>query len=440
MKNQFKSHIDKNLSFLNNGRLLIAISGGLDSVVLTHFCHQLQLNIALAHCNFNLRGNESNDDEAFVLNLAEELDLEVFIEHFDTEIFAKTEKLSTQMAARELRYEWFTHLATDLDFDYILTAHHADDNLETVLINLTRGTGLSGLTGIPEINGNIIRPLLPFSRDTLETYAKDNSLKWQEDSSNASDKYLRNRMRHHVIPALKKTSPELLQNVNKTINNLKDTADIVEESLRAVAKRAIVDIDGDKIVFDVMPFIKANNPKAYLFEMFREYGFTAWDDIVDLLDAQPGKQILSDGYRLVKDRGHIILTKRSYAEENIQHKSIDIESAALEIETPIGHLLFKDVDHISEEKNNIIFVDKAILKFPLKFRPWQKGDAFYPLGMAGKKKLSKYFKDEKLSLVDKEQAYVLVSEENIIWVVGMRADDRFKVTPKTTDILRIALK
>jgi len=307
----FQNHINQHLSFLKEARILIAISGGLDSVVLTHLCHQLELNTALAHCNFNLRGNESNADEAFVIKLGEEIDAEVFVQNFDTEDYANQEKLSIQMAARELRYNWFSDLAERLQFDYILTAHHADDNLETFLINLTRGTGLNGLTGIPEINDNIIRPLLPFSRDELEAYASTNDLEWREDSSNTSDKYLRNKLRHHVIPVLKETSPELLQNFKKTLENLNDSADIVDESLNAVAKRAIDTIDDYQITFKISEFKKVNNSKAYLYEMFKNYGFTQWNDILNLLDAQSGKQVFSETHRLVKDREHLILADRN---------------------------------------------------------------------------------------------------------------------------------
>src|SRR5690606_26589934 len=208
MFNHFKNHIDKNLSFLKESKLLIAISGGLDSVVLTHLCYKLGLKISLSHCNFNLRGTESDEDEDFVLELAEDLELEVFIENFDTQAFAQDHKLSTQMAARTLRYHWFEELAQQLHFDYILTAHHADDNLETFLINLSRGTGLDGLLGIPEKNGKLVRPLLCFSREELEKYALANNLSWREDKSNASTKYLRNKLRNDVIPTLKERSEE----------------------------------------------------------------------------------------------------------------------------------------------------------------------------------------------------------------------------------------
>ena len=438
MLKNYTNHIHNQLPFLKEAQLLIAISGGLDSVVLTHLCHELKLDIALAHCNFNLRGAESDGDEDFVLELADNLDLDVYIERFSTEEFAKDNKLSTQMAARDLRYNWFSELADSLHFDYILTAHHADDNLETFLINLSRGTGLSGLTGIPEINENIVRPLLSFSREELETYAKDHNLKWREDSSNASDTYLRNKLRHHVIPVLKETNANLIQNFQTTLEHLKDTTDIVEESLRAVAKRAIVDLDEHKMVLDTLPFKKANNPKAYLYEMFKDYGFTAWDDILDLLEAQSGKQVFSEQYRLVKDRTHLILTHRNNGVINSSsNASFMIEKAAINIQTPAGTLSFDEAAAVVGHQSHVIFVDQSKLKFPLTLRQWEEGDVFHPLGMKGKKKLSKYFKDEKLSLIAKENVWLLISEEKIVWVLNRRADERFKVTDKTSTIVKI---
>ncbi len=442
MLTNFKTHIDKKLAFLKEGKLLIAISGGLDSVILAHLCHKLKLNISLAHCNFNLRGKESDGDEAFVLELAENLDLEVFIEHFSTEEFAKQHKLSTQMAARELRYNWFSELAESLEFDYILTAHHADDNLETFLINLTRGTGLSGLTGIPEVNDAIVRPLLPFSREVLHDYAKAHHMVWREDSSNASDKYLRNKLRHQVIPVLKEINPNLLQNFKMTLAHLHDTSDIVEESLRAVAKRAIVDIDEHKLVLDISPFKKANNPKAYLYEMFKDYGFTAWEDMVALLNAQSGKQIFSERYRLLKDRTHLILTKLNDKERSqLEHVEVPIiiKSTDHIIQTPVGTLSFNEEAAVFDKRTNVIFVDRDALEFPLHLRQWRKGDVFYPMGMTGKKKLSKYFKDEKMSVIDKENVWLLTSKGDIVWVLNKRADDRFKVTDATVNSLKIEL-
>ncbi len=436
MLEQFKSHIKNNFSILKESKLLVAISGGLDSVVLMHLCHQFGLNIALVHCNFNLRGEESDSDENFILQLAEDLDLEVFIESFDTENYAKKNKLSIQMAARELRYNWFEELAAQLQFDYVLTAHHADDNLETFLINLSRGTGLDGLSGIPVINDKLVRPLLLFSREAIETYAKDENLKWREDSSNASIKYLRNKLRHDVIPVLKEINPQLLQNFNKTQAYLKNSKLIIEDRIEDVFTDIVNQTDSQSISFDISAIKKLNNPKAYLFEFLKDYNFTEWDDVTNLLDAQSGKQVFSNTHRLVKDRAFLLLSEIT----SEVYKSIEILNTDSEIDTPFGTLFFNEVDSIIKKLSNTVYVDKDKLSFPLTIRKWEEGDTFYPLGMTGKKKLSKYFKDEKLSLLDKESVLLLCSGNDIVWIINRRADNRFKVTENTKHILKIELK
>lgn len=435
MFKNFKNHIKNQLPFLKEGKLIVAISGGIDSVVLGHLCHNLKLNFALAHCNFNLRGEESNADEDFVLELAEQLDVEVFIQNFGTEAYANENKCSIQMAARELRYDWFSELAEQLQFDYILTAHHADDNLETFLINFTRGTGLNGLTGIPVVNENIVRPLLSFSRENIEAYAKENNIKWREDSSNTSRKYLRNKLRHEVVPILKEINPQILNSFQSTIDNLNDTADIVDESLNAVAKRAITTIDDKGISYKVSEFKKVNNPKAYLFEMFKDYGFTEWNDVKALLGAESGKQVLSNSHRLIKHREHLILTEI----KSKKPQSITIKEADALVETEIGSLNFKIVNSVSEVSKHITYLDKDKLVFPLELRLWKEGDYFHPIGMKGRKKVSKYLKDEKLSLVEKENIWLLTSNNEVVWVVGKRADNRFRVAEATNNILKIEL-
>lgn len=438
MRNNFKTHINQQLQFLEKSKLIIAISGGLDSVVLAHLCHELKLNFALAHCNFNLRGEESNTDEDFVLDLGEQLDVEVFIQNFDTQAYADEYKCSIQMAARELRYDWFAELAEQLQFDYILTAHHADDNLETFLINFTRGTGLNGLTGIPIINDNIVRPLLPFTRDVIEAYAKENNMMWREDSSNVSRKYLRNKLRHQVVPILKEINPQLLDSFKNTLKNLNDTADIVDESLNAVAKRAITKIDDTGITYNISEFKKVNNPKAYLFEMFKDYGFTEWNDVVGLLDAESGKQVLSNSHRLIKHREHLILADLCDSEQS--EESLLIKETDKSMETPIGILFLDEADAVIGNSKTTIHVDRNKVVFPLELRPWKEGDYFYPIGMKGKKKISKYLKDEKLSLVEKENTWVLTSENRVLWVIGKRPDERYKVINETKQILRIKLE
>ncbi|MBJ6367230.1 tRNA lysidine(34) synthetase TilS [Snuella sedimenti] len=436
MIEQAKHHINTKLPFLRNKKLLVAISGGLDSVVLTHICYTLGLDIKLAHCNFNLRGDESDTDEDFVLQLAEDLDLEVFVESFDTEAYAKANKQSIQIAARELRYNWFDELASQLQFDYILTAHHADDNLETFLINLSRGTGLDGLTGIPEINGRVIRPLLPFSREAILKYAKEHRLQWREDSSNVSTKYLRNKLRHDVIPILKDINPKLLQNFSKTQGYLNASRSIIEDRIIDVLE-AVVEHTGDQTTsFNIEALKKLRNPKAYLFELLKPYNFTEWDDVVALMDAQSGKQVLSHTHRLIKDREYLLLSELP----SKTSQSISVASTDTVVDIPLGALHFKEVAAVKQPSKAVVYVDKATLQFPLVLRQWHEGDVFYPLGMTGKKKLSKYFKDEKLSLLDKEQVWLLCSGDAIVWIVNWRPDNRFKVTNNTQTILEIALQ
>ena len=440
MFDRFKIHMVNTFSFLFESKLLIALSGGIDSVVLAHLCKELNLNFALAHCNFNLRDKESDDDEDFVMELAENMEVEVFIESFDTENYAKQNKLSVQMAARELRYNWFKELANQLQFEYILTAHHADDNLETFLINLSRGTGLDGLIGIPEINENIIRPLLPFSRLDLKNYAEAKHIKWREDSSNASDKYLRNKLRLDIIPRLKGLNPQFLENFIKTQGFLMDSRSIIEDSIDSVLEEVISKISENEIHFNIDKINELSNPGAYLYEIFKDYGFTEWNDVLDLLDAQSGKQIFSKTHRLLKDRDELILTGLSSNTSSSTVERLTIKKEDKQIQTPLGLLFFDEADAIFGKRTNVIYVDKDLLKFPLKFRKWEEGDYFYPFGMKGKKKLSKFFKDEKLSLVAKEKTWLLCSNNDVIWVVNHRLDDRFKVTENTKNILKISVE
>ncbi len=433
---EINNHIQNNLPFLLERRLLIAISGGMDSVVLTHLCHKLKLNISLAHCNFNLRGAESDADEEFVLQLADDLDLEVFIESFDTEAYASENNVSIQMAARDLRYAWFHELAEQLEFDYVLTAHHADDNLETFFINLMRGTGLDGLTGIPETNGKLVRPLLGFSHTDLQTFAKNENIIWRDDNSNASTKYLRNKLRHDVIPILKEMNPQLLQNFQKTQSHLQESAEIIDDALVRVQKK-VVQASEDSIQFDVKKLQQLSNPKVYLYQLLKDFQFTEWDDVYQLLYAQSGKFVLSKTHRLVKDRHTLILTELPSDEDKNAKILKENESEFL---LSNGRLTFENTSRIGEISATCICVDKDLLKKPLSVRKWQKGDYFYPFGMRGKKKLSKFYKDEKLSLPEKEQTWLLCSNNQIVWVIGLRADNRFKVTPNTNQILKISFQ
>ncbi|MGJ8745452.1 tRNA lysidine(34) synthetase TilS [Polaribacter sp.] len=427
MVEKFKNHIDENFPFLKDKKILIAISGGVDSVVLAHLFSELNYTISLAHCNFNLRGKESDLDEHSVKELAKNLNITCFVTSFETAKFAQKNKQSTQIAARNLRYNWFQKLIKEHQYNYVLTAHHADDNLETFLINLTRGTGLKGFTGIPAINGNIVRPLLNFSRQEIVNFAQKNKIHWREDASNASTKYIRNKIRHQVIPVLKEINPNLLATFSNTIENLQESELIINDKMSEVSNDVFQKLDSSSSInisrISIEKINKLSNPKAYLYQLLKEYNFTEWMDVAKLLTAQSGKQIFSKTHRLVKDRDFLLLSKLD--SKRGSETIFLVEENKLEIKNPI-HLLFKEVDKTSTENKKTIYISKELISFPLFIRKWQEGDYFYPTGMTGKKKLSKYFKDEKLSILEKEQTWLLCNKNNeIIWVIGKRLDRRF---------------
>jgi len=433
---KFKNHITDNLSFLKPGKLLIACSGGLDSVVLLHLCHQLELELSIAHCNFMLRDSESDDDEKFVFELAQKLKIPFFSKKFETQVYAEKNKVSIQMGARELRYDWFRELLLEYQYDYVLTAHHADDNLETFLINLSRGTGIDGFTGIPEINDIYIRPLLPFSRTQILAYAEENHIVWREDSSNSSTKYIRNKLRHQVIPELKSINPKFLQNFETTLTYIKETSNFVKKQIDRIRGEVFEYTESDTIKLLIHKLSQYDDPKICLYFLLKEYGFTAWDDILQILTAQSGKQIFSNTHRLVKHRDSLLLCP---IVEDVSDRVYKIPEGDDMIIIPSGMLKFKEVPVVSEGDLQTIFIDKEKLKYPLIVRKWEQGDYFYPLGMKGKKKLSKYFKDEKLSLLAKERVWLLCSGNDIIWIVNYRADNRFKITPQTKQILKVTI-
>lgn len=446
MKAELLEHINAKFSFLHDKNLLIAISGGIDSVVLTHLFHKLHFTISLAHCNFSLRGKESNEDEEFVISLGEKLEIPTYSIKFETEEYAKEKGISTQMAARDLRYDWFQKIAKEKNIDYIITAHQKDDVLETFLINLTRGTGLDGLTGIPEIQGNIVRPFMIFTRNEILVYAAKRKIEWREDRTNSSIRYVRNKIRHKVVPVLKELNPNLLETFYNTLENLKGSQQIVKDRIQNV-KEKTTKIHKKELHFSIPELKKLSNPKIYLFEILKDYGFTEWNDVADLLNCQSGKQVFSKTHRLLKDREVLILSEILQQEET---DSFEIFENTTEINVPIALKLetvtipFDTKNHQNKVLEELIFDDKNTIsidfdkiEFPLILRKWQKGDYFFPIGLNGKKKVSKFFKDEKLSLIDKENSWLLCSKNEIVWVVGKRLDDRFKVTKSTSKILKI---
>ena len=430
MLNHFKKNIGTDFSFMEGKKMLIACSGGMDSVVLTHLMKKSNFEIALAHCNFSLRGKESDGDEMFVIGLAKSMQIPVFVETFDTKKIAQEHKISTQMAARDLRYAWFDEILKDFKFDYLLTAHHLDDNLETFFINLSRGTGLTGLAGIPKRNNKIIRPLLDFSREEILKYAEENNLKWREDSSNLKTDYLRNKLRLEVLPQFKETNEALLKNFQKTQRNIQASQNLIED-YTALVYNLVVSEAVDSYNINIPKIKELPHTDALLYELLHGFGFTEWEDVSNLLDAQTGKQLFSKTHRLIKNREELVLT-----EIDLEKRNNEFLVSEEEITFPIN-LKIEPSKYIGETEKNLIYVASEKLNFPLKLRKWKNGDSFQPFGMKGKKKLSKFFKDEKISLNEKEKIWLLLSEEKIVWVIGHRMDDRFKITEKTKRILKI---
>ncbi len=438
MIDRFQKHVEENFPFLKDKKLLLAISGGVDSVVIAYLLNNLNYHVSLAHCNFKLRGKESDLDEVFVEKLGKVLDFKTYTTQFDTTSYAKNKKISIQVAARELRYDWFEQLRVDNAYDFIITAHHANDTIETILINLARGTGLEGLTGIPMINNYVVRPLLSFSSDEILKYAKSKNIIWREDASNSETKYLRNKIRHKVIPILEEINPNYINSFTKTTTFLKQSKEIIEEAVDQ-KKKELLSFEKDTIKLDIAKLLGLSSPKAYLYYLLKDYGVYEWNDVYALLHAQSGKVLSTKSHILLKDRDFLLILPVDKI-NNIESQCFNISEDLSNISTPIN-LSFKKVLKTKSLKKNTIYVDKNLLNYPLALRKWSEGDFFYPKGMLGKKKLSKYFKDEKISLIEKQSIWILCDgNDDIIWIIGKRQDRRFLPSTKTTEILRIKYK
>ncbi|MGB0185382.1 MAG: tRNA lysidine(34) synthetase TilS [Flavobacteriaceae bacterium] len=437
MLTAFEEHLKHYFPELYHQKILLAVSGGLDSMVLVDLCLKLSLNISIAHCNFKLRAEESDAEERFVVDFAKNHNLTVFSEQFDTNKFVENSKLSVQMAARQLRYDFFEQLRTQHHFDTLLTAHHADDNLETFFINLSRGSGIDGLVGIPEKNKYVIRPLLPFSRAQILTYAKANAVKWCTDSSNADVKYQRNHLRHELIPVLKTVFPSFMDALSTTQAHLKASQNLLQNHLKDVEKKIIESSNSKEVHYSIVELKKLQPLRAYLYPLFHQFGFTDYDELFNLVNAQSGKQIHSETHTILKNRSSLILTKKKSNERF--YMIIEDKNAFINLDQFGLALQLQSCSVLKQSSQKTIFLDLDKIQFPLVLRSWSEGDFFHPLGMSGKKKLSKYFKDEKLSLIQKAKVLLLCSNKAIVWVVGMRSDARFLATSKSKNILKIKL-
>ena len=441
---------DENL-FQPKDKLLLAVSGGLDSVVLCELCQQAGLTFSIAHCNFKLRGAESERDAAFVQSLAKKYNVDFFLKEFDTEKYASEKKLSIQEAARALRYEWFyeiiegrytgaIHHSPFTIHQYIATAHHADDNIETMLMNFFRGTGIKGLRGMLSKQGRIVRPLLHFQKKELKEFAEQHQLSWVEDSSNALDKYSRNYFRHQVIPLVQNIYPKTEQNLLENLKRFADIELLYQQSIDQ-HKKKLLEFKGSEIHIPVLKLKKSQPLHTIIYETILPYGFTATqvNETIDLLDSDTGKYLQSDTHRIIKNRNWIIISPH----ETKQAEHILIEDGIRDVEFEIGNL---KIEHLPNSQSSIpnsstvACLDGGKIHFPLLLRKWKQGDYFYPLGMMKKKKLSRFFIDQKLSLTDKEKVWVIEMDKKIIWVVGMRIDERFKIGENTKNVLKIEFR
>jgi tRNA(Ile)-lysidine synthase len=429
----FQVHIQKWCK--TTDKILLAVSGGMDSMVMLHLFRELGYHVGVAHCNFQLRGAESDEDESFVRRKCRQWDVAFYSHRFDTNNYASEKGLSTQMAARELRYTWFDELLRKEGFDHLATAHHLNDSIETVLLNLTKGTGIEGLMGIRVQNKKIIRPLLFATREEIEKYGAEEGIPWREDLSNQSDDYQRNFIRHQVVPKLKELNPSLEKTFQETIYKLQGASEIISVSVEEW-KQKHQKIEGDKIILDKSGLGGAS--PLMLWEVVKTYGFNfdQCGNIIKALGGQSGKRFSSETHELIVDRENLIVIRH---EENWME--VRFESDQQEVCLGNKKLTLEVTDYrglLTADKNQAT-VDEGLIQSPLTWRRWRAGDFFFPLGMKNRKKISDFLIDEKISLADKDSLTVLECNGEIVWVVGHRLDDRFKVTDKTKRVIKISL-
>ncbi len=433
---QLQSFIKSNTLFSPTDKILLAVSGGKDSVAMAHLFFSLDFKFAIAHCNFNLRGEESKRDEDFVKNLAKKLNVSFHLTYFETQKFAEENKISTQMAARDLRYVYFEEIRTQFNYQKIAIAQHQNDAIETVLLNLIRGTGIAGLHGIKVQRENIIRPMLCFNSDNIANIINENNLAFVEDSSNASNKYIRNKIRLDIIPEMKKINPSLEQTFTKNLHHFNELEEFLNLEVEKLRSNILVKTDvGFQIKITDILNLKPQN--ILLFEILKPFNFkeTIIKDLIDALNGISGKQFFSNSHSIIIDRENILIQK-------IENNHIE----QITISEDENQLYFAGFDFKKTILNafpssfkidaNAVYIDSDLLIYPLILRFWKQGDAFKPFGMDGVKKLSDFFINQKININEKNNIPILINGDGkIIWVCGLRSDDRFKIKPKTKKII-----
>jgi len=448
---KFKAYIIREKLFHPNDRLLLAVSGGIDSVVLCELCRQAGYNFEIAHCNFQLRGEESNRDEQFVASLSLQYGVHFHVKKFDTSTHALQQKQGVEEAARHLRYQWFYQLmqemnnpATGVEITnqrltplYLLTAHHADDNIETVTMNFFRGTGIKGLRGILPKQDKLIRPLLFARRNELESFVSEHGLRFVTDHTNALNDYARNFFRNIILPKVMESYPAAGNNILNNIQRFSETAELYEQSI-ALHKNKLITSKGAEVHIPVLKLLNSQPLATILYEIIKDYRFTAHQtqEAIALLHSDSGRYIQSSTHRLLKNRNWLIISPLLAGET--AHLVINSNDKLVTFSGGTLQLTWEDGNNVATAGSPLVAqLDMHEIQFPLLLRKWKQGDYFYPLGMQKKKKLSRFFIDQKLSLLQKEQSWVIEMDKKILWVVGQRIDDRFKITANTKQVIKI---
>jgi tRNA(Ile)-lysidine synthase len=439
MLGRFHTYIEENKLFAPGDRILAGISGGVDSVVLLDLLDKAGYNIAIAHCNFKLRSEDSDADEALVDKLALKYSKPLFKTSFNTLEYARGKGISVEMAARELRYQWFETIRSENGYQWICVAHHRDDQIETFFLHLSRGTGLTGLTGMSAVNGKLVRPLLFASRKEIELYSKENELEFREDLSNLDTDYQRNKIRHKILPLMEEINPSFRDGLIHTIANLRDSLKIQSNEIEK-AWDDVAEQRGEDFYLSLDKLKELDPLPSYLYHFLKRFQFNSdvVREIASSLESGSGKKYFSPSHRVVRDREFLIVRERGTEDQSVYY----LDETCSELNHPVRmkiSIMEKKYKFEIPDSTRVGCIDLEKIQFPLTIRRWQQGDSFRPLGMKGEKKLSDLFIDLKMSLPEKESAWILANGDEIVWVIGRRLDDRYKITPKTKNIFRMEL-